>query len=113
MMRLFQIRMQNRAAIDSLTNQWIAGRLELSDEQKQKLENISKEAAAKQSELRASMRDAGDDQRSEINQKLRDLRTETDSQATGVLTSEQKESFESMKGEKLELPRRGRQRQAT
>lgn len=113
MMRLFQIRMQNRAAIDSLTNQWIAGRLELTDEQKQKLADISKEADTKQSELRASMRDAGNDQRSEINQKLRDLRTETDSQATGVLTSEQKESFESMKGEKLELPRRGGQRQAT
>ncbi|MCA9262992.1 MAG: hypothetical protein KDA60_04060 [Planctomycetales bacterium] len=108
MRRLFQVRMQNRSTLDSLTNPWIARRLELTDEQNEKLSALNKEFEAKQSELRASMRDASGDQRSESFQKLRDHRNETDEKALGVLTDEQKTRLEEMKGEKLELPQRGR-----
>ena len=44
MMRLYQIRMQVRAVVDSLANRYVAGRLELTDEQKEKLAEIDKES---------------------------------------------------------------------
>jgi hypothetical protein len=57
----------------------------------------------KQSELFGSMRDASDDQRREAFEKMRQIRSDADAQALGVLTAKQKETFESMKGEKFEL----------
>jgi len=64
---------------------------------------------AKQSELRGGMRDATEEQRTEIFQKLRKIRSDVNEKALGVLTAEQKEAFEKMKGERIELPtRRGR-----
>ena len=109
MMRLYQIRMQVRPVVDSLANRYVAGRLELTDQQKEKLAEIAKDSQAKQSELYAAMRDATDEQRSEVYQKLRQVRSDADEKALGVLTAEQKKSFEEMKGEKIELEtRRGR-----
>ena len=113
LMRLFQIRMQVRAVVASLTNQWVAGRLNLTEEQQQQLAQISKDMENKQSELRGGMRDASQEQRREANQKLRTIRSEADEQALGVLNAEQKESFEQMKGEKIELPARGGRRQSS
>jgi Spy/CpxP family protein refolding chaperone len=105
MMRLYQIRMQVRPVVESLANGYVAGRLELTDQQKEKLAEIEKDSQAKQSELYGKMRDATDDQRSEVFQKLREIRDEADEKALGVLTDEQKKSFEEMKGEKIELSR--------
>jgi Spy/CpxP family protein refolding chaperone len=108
-MRLYQIRMQVRAVVESLENRYVARRLELTDEQKEKLAKINKDAQAKRSELFSGARDASDEQRREAFEKYRKLRTETGEQALGVLTAEQKKAFEDMKGEKIELPsRRGR-----
>ena len=110
MMRLYQIRMQVRSVVDSLANPYVASRLELTDQQKEKLAQIAKDSQAKQSELYGTMRDATDEQRSEAYQKLRQFRSDADEKALGVLTAEQKKSFEEMKGEKIELEmRRGRQ----
>ena len=106
-MRLFQIRMQVRSAADSLANQWVAGRLELTEEQQQHLAQIAMDLEAKQSELLGNMRDATQEQRTEVNQKRRAIRSDADEKALGVLSAEQKETFEQMKGEKIELPRRG------
>lgn len=109
MMRLYQIRMQVRPVVDSLSNRHVAGRLELSDQQKEELAAIAKDSQAKQSELYAAMRGATDEQRSEVFQKLRQARSDADEKALAVLTAEQKKSFEEMKGEKIELQfRRGR-----
>lgn len=109
MMRLYQIRMQVRPVVDSLANRYVAGRLELTNQQKEKLAEIAKASQAKQSELYATMRDATDEQRSEAYQKLRQVRGNADEKALGVLTAEQKAAFEEMKGEKIELEmRRGR-----
>ena len=109
MMRLYQIRMQVRAVVDSLENRYVARRLKLTDEQKEKLAKMNKDAQAKRSELFSGLRDASDEQRREAFEKYRKLRTETGEQALGVLTAEQKKAFEDMKGEKIELPsRRGR-----
>ena len=113
MMRLYQIRMQYRPAVDSLTSRFLAERLKLTDEQKTKLEEIKKDMQAKQSELFGKMRDASENNRSELFQQMRDLSTESDAKALGVLNDEQKKSFEEMKGEKLELQMERGRRNAT
>jgi hypothetical protein len=111
MMRLYQIRMQVRPIVDSLTNQYVARRLELTEEQQKKVAEITKNTQAKQSELMRGMRDATQEQRMEVSQKLRKLRSDADGKALGLLNARQKEAFEEMKGAKIELPRRrgGRQ----
>ena len=109
-MRLYQIRMQVRAVVDSLANRYVSGRLELTDDQKNKLNEINKAVGAKQSEVYATMRNASDEQRSEAFQKLRKIRSDADAEALALLNAEQKAAFEEMKGEKIELQtRRGRQ----
>ena len=109
MRRVYQIRMQVRAVVDSLANRFVAGRLKLTDDQKNKLAEINKDVQAKRSELFSSMRDASQEQRSEAYQKYRKIRSDADEQALGLLTAEQKKAFEEMKGEKIELEmRRGR-----
>ena len=113
MMRLYQIRMQVRPPADSLTNQWVAGRLQLTEEQQQQLAQIAKDAEAQQSELRGSIRDATEEQRTDVMQKLRTIRSDADQKALGVLSAEQKDAFEQMKGEKIELPARRGRRQTT
>ena len=69
-MRLYQIRMQVRSVLESLANRYVARRLELTDEQKSKVEAIDKEMQAKRSELYGKMRDASNEQRSEVFQKM-------------------------------------------
>jgi hypothetical protein len=108
MMRLYQIRMQVRAVVDSLENRYVARRLELTDEQKEKVATINKDVRARRSELFSGMRDATDEQRREAFEKYRKIRTDADEKALGMLTDEQKEAFEKMKGEKIELPSRRR-----
>ena len=107
MMRLYQIRMQVRPVIESLANRYVARRLELNDEQKSKLDQIDEDTQKKRSELFDSMRDATDEQRSELFQKYRQLRSDADEKALALLTDQQKQAFEEMKGEKFELPERG------
>ena len=107
MKRLYQIRMQVGAVVDSLENRYVARRLELTDEQKEKLAKINKDMQARRSELFSGMRDSSGEQRRKASEKYRKLRTETDEQALGVLTAEQRKAFEDMKGKKIELPSRG------
>ena len=108
--RLYQIRMQVRPVMDSLTNRFVAGRLQLTDEQKTKLADLTKDEQAKRSELFSGMRDASEEQRREALGKYRQSRADADEKALGLLSAEQQEAFEKMKGEKFELPsRRGQQ----
>lgn len=101
--RLYQIRTQVRPVVDSLKSRRLVSSLELTDDQQKKVAEIRKEMLTKQSDLFGSMREASDDQRRESAQKIRQIRSDADAQALGVLTAKQKESFESMKGEKFEL----------
>jgi SAM-dependent methyltransferase len=116
MRRLYQIRLQVRPAVDSLSNPRIARRLQLTTEQQQKLAQIGKDLAAKQSELRGGMRGAPQGSRAKLMQKLRRIRSDADAQALALLTADQKEAFQKMQGEKIELrgpgARRGTGRQA-
>ena len=109
MIRLYQIRLQVRPVMDGLANGYVAGKLELTDEQKTKLADLAKDEQAKRSELFSGMRDASEEQRREAFAKYRKNRADADEKALGLLSAEQKEAFEKMKGEKFELPsRRGR-----
>ena len=45
----------------------------------------------------------------ELREKISKMRNEAEQKALGLLTAEQKEAFEKMKGEKLELSGRRRQ----
>ena len=107
--RLYQIRMQYRAVVDSLSNRYVGGRLEITEEQKTKLAQIGKDVQAKRTELFSALANASQEQRREAFGKLREIQTAADEEALGVLTAEQKDAFEKMKGEKFELQsRRGR-----
>jgi Spy/CpxP family protein refolding chaperone len=113
MMRLFQIRLQVRGTLDALNNRWIAGRLELTDEQKEKAAALDKATQGKVTEAYAPLRDLSQEERrekmAEMREKITKLREEAEKKALGLLTAEQKESLEKMKGEKFELPARRRQ----
>jgi acyl-CoA reductase-like NAD-dependent aldehyde dehydrogenase len=106
MMRLYQIRLQVRAVVESLANMYVARRLELTDAQKEKLAQIDKDVQAARSKLFAGMRDANDEQRREMYGKFRQIGSGADEKALGVLTAEQRKTFEEMKGEKIELQMR-------
>ncbi|MGB2824730.1 MAG: Spy/CpxP family protein refolding chaperone [Phycisphaerae bacterium] len=104
MTRLYQVRLQVRDALDSLGSGYVAGKLKLTDEQKKKLVQISKDVQAKRTELFRDLRDASQEQRTEAYQKYRKLRSDADKEALEALTAEQKKAFEEMKGKKIELP---------
>jgi len=111
MTRLYQIRMQVRAVVDSLGSKYVAGRLKLKEEQMKKLAQISKDMQAKRSELFRNMRNASQEQRAEAYKKYGKLRSDADKEALAVLTAEQKKAFQEMQGKKIELKMRRAQRQ--
>ena len=109
MMRLYQIRLQVRSVVDSLANRYVVGRLKITDEQKEKLAQINKEAETKMIELYGTMRAASEEQRSAAYRKFREIRDAANEKAIEMLNDEQAKAFEEMKGEKIELEmRRGR-----
>jgi Spy/CpxP family protein refolding chaperone len=107
MIRLYQIRLQVRPVLDSLGQKYVAGKLKLTDDQKKKLTEISKDMQAEWTKLSSSMRDATREKRSEAYAKYRTLRTDADKKALEVLTAPQKKTFEEMKGEAFKLESRG------
>jgi len=113
MMRLYQIRVQVRRTLDALNNRRIAGRLKLTDEQKEKAAALDKATQDKVTKAYAPLRDLSQEERrekmAELREKTTKLREEAEKKALGLLTAEQKEALEKMKGEKFELPPRRRQ----
>jgi hypothetical protein len=90
--RLDQIVLQARGA-QALNDEKVAAELKLTDDQKQKLSEIQQKAFQQMRELQQ-----GDqEKRAQIFKTARD-------EAMGVLTAEQKEQLEKMKGAKIELP---------
>jgi phosphoglycolate phosphatase-like HAD superfamily hydrolase len=101
--------MQVRPLVDSLANRRLASRLQLTEEQQNKVAEIIKDVQTQQTQMRDSMRnlrDATQEQRTEVFQKFRKIRSDADEKALGLLTDEQKEALEKMKGAKIELPAR-------
>jgi Spy/CpxP family protein refolding chaperone len=113
MMRLYQIRLQVRGAVYALNNGWVADRLKLTDEQKKKAAELEKATENKVSEAYSPLSGLSQEERrekmAELREKISKMRDEAEQKALGLLTAEQKETFEKMKGEKLELPAGRRQ----
>ena len=100
--RLTQISVQIRGS-GALSDPEIAEKLGLSDEQKQQLEKAREEAGEK---MRAMFQPGGGDSnvsREDRMKQFTEAREAATSAAMAVLTSDQKELFEKLKGEKFEL----------
>ncbi len=106
LMRLYQIRLQIRGSVYGLNHEWIANRLQLTSEQKDKLSEIKKSNEQTMREAFSSFRDLSQEERREKMGEFRKIRTDADEQALGVLTDEQKTTYEQLKGEKFEFERR-------
>jgi Spy/CpxP family protein refolding chaperone len=100
MKRLGEIYIQVVGA-EALENAEVVAALKISEEQQEKLETARDEARDKQRESMRDLFQAGD--REAAREKMAELRKETDAIILAVLTDEQKQEFEQMKGESLEL----------
>lgn len=107
MERLKGIALQ-RAGVGALNDKEIQKDLKMTEEQVAKLKSIGEEAAKKMQEMFAGMRDLSPEERqakfAEMGQKMQEARKETESKLMNVLTAEQKDLLEKMKGEKLDIP---------
>jgi hypothetical protein len=95
--RLKEISLQLRG-ITALSDADVAKQLQLSDDQKKKLEEISRQNRERGRELFQS----GD--RDGLREKFDALRKEGEQKMLAVLTSEQKTSFEQLKGQPFKMP---------
>ena len=107
MFRLYQIRLQVRGALYGLNNKWIAGRLELTDEQKNKAAELEKETRLRIMDDNRWLRNLSPNQRRANLAKHAEnrgkIRREANEKALGLLTAEQKEALEKIKGQGVEL----------
>jgi Spy/CpxP family protein refolding chaperone len=100
--RLKELSLQNRGA-QALEDDEVIAALKITDDQKKKLTDVREEGAKKMEETMQSLRSGGGDQ-GEIRQKLMAMRKELGDKALAVLTSEQRQQFDKMKGPKFEFP---------
>jgi hypothetical protein len=107
LIRLYQIRLQVRGPVYGLNHPWVAGRLELTDQQKEKVAELDKATQAKTRKAMAGLRDLSREERrekfGEIGEKLAALRGEANEQALKLLTDDQREAFTKMQGKKIDL----------
>jgi len=102
--RMKELSLQSRGAA-ALEDDEVAAVLKISDEQKTKLIEVREEGSKKMEEAMAALRggggggDAGD-----MRKKMMDMRKELGDKALAVLSTEQKEQFEKMKGAKFTFP---------
>ena len=95
--RLKQIGLQFRG-VSALRDKEVATELGLSTEQQDKIAEIGKEAGEKMGKLFADR-----ENRTGMREKMDKIRKESETATLGVLTQEQKEKFEEMKGPKFEV----------
>jgi len=97
--RLQEIAIQVNGAA-ALNDPSVVGQLNLSDEQKKKLEDVRAENSKA---VEDAMSDFGDLSREERRDKFRTLAETSDSNLLGVLTDEQKKKFDEMKGTEIDV----------
>lgn len=98
--RLEEISLQIRGPA-ALTDDEVAGALKLSDDQRKQLEEVNTSNREKMGELfRGAGRDAN---RDELREKMEAMRKESSDALLAVLTTEQRSTFEAMKGDKFEI----------
>lgn len=104
--RLVELSLQARGA-QALEDDEVAAALKLGDDQKKKLEEIREEGNAAMQEAFQKLRADGGDQ-GDIREKMSKLRDELSEKAFAILTPEQREQFDKMKGAEFKFPpRRG------
>ncbi len=102
--RMKELSLQSRGAA-ALEDDEVSATLKISDDQKTKLVAVREEGSKKMEEAMQALRggggggDAGD-----IRQKMMDMRKELGDKALAVLSTEQREQFEKMKGAKFTFP---------
>jgi hypothetical protein len=84
----------------ALNDAAVAAKLELSDEQKERLQDVAAEQRQEFMDAFQDFRDMSDEERQET---MEDLNKARDEALLGVLSDEQKTKFEDLKGEKLEV----------
>jgi hypothetical protein len=104
--RLHEIQIQQQGA-SSLMVGFVAEKLQLSADQKESLKKIAEEGQNKMREQMQGMFAGGFDEgsREKMREAMEKFRKEQDDSLLAVLTPDQKESFEKMKGEAFDLPR--------
>jgi Spy/CpxP family protein refolding chaperone len=104
--RLDQIHLQ-MAGPAALVQEKIAQELQITDEQKQKLKDLRKGLQEKMHQLRQSLRELAPGDRearqAELRDKTKALREAVFKEAMSILTPEQRQKFEELKGKKFEL----------
>ncbi|MBI3838870.1 MAG: hypothetical protein HY288_13185 [Planctomycetia bacterium] len=106
--RMKELSIQQRGP-EAFEDEEVATALKLSDDQKKKLVAVRDEAADKQQEIiKALTSGEGGGDRAAIGEKMQALRKELGDKALAVLTAEQREIFEKMKGAKFDFPQGGR-----
>lgn len=100
--RLKELSVQARGP-QALEDEEISAALKINDEQKKKLEEIREEGNTKMQEAFTSARAGGGDQ-GKIREKMAAMRKELSDKALAVLTPEQKEQFEKLKGKEFKFP---------
>ncbi len=101
--RIRELSLQRRG-VQALDDDEVVTSLKLSDEQKKTLGDLRDEVGkASQAMIQGVLGGGGGDQ-GEIRQKLRAMQKEFGEKALAVLTTEQREQFEKMKGTKFEFP---------
>jgi hypothetical protein len=107
LMRLYQIRLQLRGPVYGLNHPWVAGRLELTDQQKEKVAELDKATQAKTDKVMAGLRDLSREERrekfAEIRAEFTAIRNAANMQALELLTDDQREAFTKMQGKKIDL----------
>ena len=102
--RMKELSLQARG-MEALADEETIAALKVTDEQQKQLAAVRDESADKRDEIfQAMIRGGGD--RSKLREEMQALRKETGDKALAVLTTEQREAFEKMKGAKFEFPRR-------
>jgi hypothetical protein len=100
--RLKELSLQARGA-QALEDEEIVLALALNDDQKTKLADVREKRTEAMQAAFQKLRASGGDQGG-IREKMRELRNQLSEQALAVLTPEQREKFEAMKGAKFEFP---------
>jgi hypothetical protein len=99
--RMGELSLQRRG-VEALGDEKVIGALKLTDDQKKQLATVQDEAGAKQEEI---IKNGLGGDRDAMREKIQALQKETGDKALAVLTTEQRDSFEKMKGAKFDFPR--------
>lgn len=102
--RMKELSLQSRGTA-ALEDDEVVKALKISDDQKTKLAAVREEGNKKMEEAMAALRGGGGGgDAGEIRQKMMDMRKELGDKGLAVLSSEQREQFEKMKGAKFTFP---------